>query len=209
MKDYQNTIQVYNQVAQHYEDKFMEATVYHHSYEKLLKRASLKHQKVLDAACGPGNISKYLLNKRADFSIVGIDAASKMIELAKKNVPQATFKVLDCRDIIKLNEQFDIIIFGFCFPYINKEDVFKSVEDAYQLLNKGGLLYISTMIGNYVLDSGSKSSSKGEHSMYMYFHERAYLIEAIQKKFQILENFTQPYQEGTKNDTDLFLIAKK
>ena len=61
MENYQNTIQVYNQVAQQYEDKFMKATVYHHSFEKLLEHASLKHQKVLDVACGPGNISKYLL----------------------------------------------------------------------------------------------------------------------------------------------------
>lgn len=209
MENYQNTIQVYNQVAQQYEDKFMKATIYHHSYEKLLKYASLKHQKVLDVACGPGNISKYLLDRRADFSVVGVDAAFKMIELAKKNVPQATFKVLDCRDILKLKEQYDIIIFGFCFPYINKEDVLKLIVDAYELLNEGGLLYISTMIGNYTLDSGNKSSSNGKHSMYMYFHEKEYLIEALQDKFQIVENFTKPYQEGVKNDTDLFLIAKK
>ena len=209
VNNYKNTIDVYNQVAQQYEDKFMYATVYHHSYENLLKHTSTKPQSVLDVACGPGNIAKYLISKRADFSVLGIDAAKNMIDLAKKNVPNATFKTLDCREISSLKRKFDIIIFGFCFPYINKEDVLKLIRDSYDLLNDEGLLYISTMIGNYELDSGMKYSSDGKHAVFMYFHEREYIVNALKEKYQLLENYTKQYQEDSKNDTDLFLIAKK
>ncbi|WP_299158520.1 class I SAM-dependent methyltransferase [uncultured Tenacibaculum sp.] len=208
---YQNIIQTYNKVSQQYYDKFMNTTVYHHSYGKLLKHTQKAHETVLDVASGPGNITKYLLNKRSDFKILGVDAAENMIQLAKENNTDANFTVLDCRNIKKLEQKFDIVIFGFCFPYISKEDCIQLIEDAYKVLNKNGLLYISTMIGNYNTDSGYKTSSDGKNSMFIHYHNPEYLIETIHNnKFQLLENYTKEYQEGTTiGDTDLFLIAKK
>ena len=208
---YQNIIQTYNNLSEQYHDKFMNATVYHHSYDKLLKHAKKTHQTVLDVACGPGNITKNLLSNRNDFKVLGIDAAEKMIQLAKENVPNANFKILDCRNIKDLPQKFDIIVFGFCFPYISKEECIQLIKDSYTILNKNGLLYISTMIGNYDTDSGYKTSSDGKNSMFIHYHNPEYLIEALHNnKFQLIENYTKEYKEGTSiGDTDLFLIAKK
>lgn len=211
MNNHNNTIQTYNKVAQQYHDKFMNATVYHHSYKKLLAHIKPIHKNILDVACGPGNISKYLLNYKSDFTVLGIDAAENMIQLAKNNVPNANFKIHDCRDIKTLNQTFDVVIFGFCFPYISKEECIQLINDAYQLLTKNGLLYISTMAGDYKTDSGFKTSSDGKNSLFIHYHNQEYLIEAlINNKFKVIENYTKKYQDGTSNnDTDLFLIAKK
>lgn len=208
---YQHIIETYNKVSQQYHDKFMEATVYHHSYDRLLKHCKNDHKTILDVACGPGNITKYLLNKRSDFKILGIDAAENMIQLAKEHVKDASFKVEDCRNIKYLNQKFDLIIFGFCFPYISKEDCIQLIKDANTILNENGLLYISTMMGDYNTDSGYRTSSDGKNSLYIHYHNREYLVDALQNnKFQLLENYTKKYQEGTTiGDTDLFLIAKK
>ncbi len=208
---YKNIIETYNKVSQQYHDKFMNANVYHHSYDKLLKHTKKTHQTVLDVACGPGNITQYLLNNSTGLKILGIDAAENMIQLAKESVPNANFKLLDCRNIKNLHQKFDIIVFGFCFPYISKKESVQLINDAYDSLNKSGLLYISTMVGDYDTDSGFKTSSDGKNRMFIHYHNPEYLIEAIQdNKFQLLENYTKEYQEGTiKGDTDLFLIAKK
>ncbi|CAM1365137.1 Trans-aconitate 2-methyltransferase [Tenacibaculum sediminilitoris] len=204
----QNTVDVYNKIAQAYQDKFMEATVYHHSYNALVNHIKPSHKKVLDVACGPGNITKYLLKKNPNLSVLGTDAAEKMVSLAKQNNPKASFNVLDCRDITSLQQGFDIIIFGFCFPYLTKEDALKLIKDAATMLHPNGLLYISTMIGNYKKDSRITASSDGKNSMFIHYHEPEYLIEALEEQeFKILENYTKLYQEG--GDTDLFLIAKK
>lgn len=207
-KRYQNIIQIYNTVAQEYQDKFANDTVYNHSYDLLLKLMEPTHKKVLDAACGFGKITHYLLNHNSKLSVLGVDAAENMVTLAKQNKPNASFKVMDCREINSLQQGFDVIIFGFCFPYLTKEDVLKLIKDVATMLLPNGLLYISTMIGNYEKDSRVTSSSDGKNSMFIHYHEPTYLIEALEaQEFKILENYTKLYQEG--GDTDLFLIAKK
>ncbi|MGG8497844.1 class I SAM-dependent methyltransferase [Tenacibaculum sp. TC6] len=210
MSHHQNTIQLYNRVAQQYQDIFMNDKRYHHSYDKLLSHLSKNHRMVLDVACGPGVISHYLLQNNANLTVLGIDAAEKMIELATNNVPEATFKVLDCRAISTLHTLFDVLIFGFCFPYVTKEEVHQLIKDAYQLLTPNGLLYISTMMGNYDTDSGYKSSSDGKNTAFIYYHSQEDLQNMLlESDFQILENYTKLEQEGTHKNTDLFLIAKK
>lgn len=207
-KRYQNIIQNYNAVAQKYQDKFANDTVYNHSYDLLLKHMEPIHKNVLDVACGFGKITNYLLNHNPKLSVLGVDAAENMVALAKQNNPNASFKVMDCREINNLQQDFNVIIFGFCFPYLTKEDVLKLIKDAATMLHPNGLLYISTMIGDYEKDSRVTSSSDGKNSMFIHYHEPAYLIEALEtQEFKILENYTKLYQEG--GDTDLFLIAKK
>ncbi|WP_440121463.1 class I SAM-dependent methyltransferase [Tenacibaculum sp. Ill] len=207
-KRYQNIIQIYNAVAQEYQDKFANDVVYNHSYDLLLKHMEPTHKNVLDVACGFGKITNYLLKHNPKLSVLGVDAAENMVALAKQNNPNASFKVMDCREINSLQQGFDVIIFGFCFPYLTKEDVLKLIKDAATMLPPNGLLYISTMIGNYEKDSRVTSSSDGKNSMFIHYHEPVYLIEALEaQEFKILENYTKLYQEG--GDTDLFLIAKK
>ncbi|CAM1355137.1 class I SAM-dependent methyltransferase [Tenacibaculum ascidiaceicola] len=207
-KRYQNIIQIYNTVAQEYQDKFANNTVYNHSYDLLLKHMEPTHKNVLDVACGFGKITHYLLNHNPTLSVLGIDAAENMVALAKQNNPNASFRVMDCREINSLHQGFDVIIFGFCFPYLTKEDVLKLIKDAATILHPNGLLYISTMVGDYEKDSRVTSSSDGKNSMFIHYHEPAYLIEALEtQEFKILENYTKLYQEG--GDADLFLIAKK
>ncbi len=207
-KRYRNIIQTYNNVAQAYQNKFANDTVYNHSYDLLLKHMGVTHTKVLDVACGFGKITHYLLHENPKLSVLGIDAAENMVNLAEVYNPKASFRVMDCRKVSNFKQGFDVIIFGFCFPYLTKEDTLKLVKDATNLLNPNGLLYISTMIGDYEKDSRITVSSNGKNSMFIHYHEPEYLIETLkQQKLKILENHTKLYQEG--GDTDLFLIAKK
>src|SRR5690606_3808601 len=97
----------------------------------------------LEIGCGPGNITKYLLSKKPDFDILGIDIAPNMVELAKQNNPTAHFALMDCRQINQLDTKFDGIIGGFCLPYLTRVESEKLISDASDLLNDNGLIYLS------------------------------------------------------------------
>jgi trans-aconitate methyltransferase len=95
MDRYKETFETWNKVASLYEDKFMDLDLYNDSYDFICNLITKDNAKLLEIGCGPGNITKYLLSKRPDFNIFGIDIAPNMIELAKKNNPAASFAMMD------------------------------------------------------------------------------------------------------------------
>jgi ubiquinone/menaquinone biosynthesis C-methylase UbiE len=78
----------YDKIAEEYQ---IDRHAFDHSKE-LTEFAGLlpKNGKVLDVGCGAGvPVAKFLVE--AGFEVVGIDFSEKMLKLARKNVPQATF----------------------------------------------------------------------------------------------------------------------
>lgn len=199
--------EIFNKYASDYEGKFMNVSLYADSF-KFFCDSLKQNASVLELACGPGNITKYLLNKRPDLKILGTDLATNMIELAKKNNPSAEFELLDCREYSKLNKKFDALLFGFCFPYLNKEEVERAISDSAALLNEKGVVYISTMEDNYE-KSGWKKGSKGDE-IYMHFYTEKFLSEALVKNgFSVLFTDRKDSFSGSESVTDLILIAEK
>ena len=76
---------VFNTQAKKYEEQFMNVELYHNALDLFCNHITKDNADILDIACGPGNISKYLLTKRPSFNILGIDLAVNMLSLAKAN----------------------------------------------------------------------------------------------------------------------------
>ena len=95
MDNYKETFETWNKLASLYQDWFMDLDLYNDTYDFICNSITKENAKILDIGCGPGNITKYLLSKRPDFDIYGIDIAPNMIELAEKNNPAASFAVMD------------------------------------------------------------------------------------------------------------------
>jgi 2-polyprenyl-3-methyl-5-hydroxy-6-metoxy-1,4-benzoquinol methylase len=204
----QTAVSIFNKNANLYQDKFMDVNLYGKSFD-LFCSTLKKDAEILELACGPGNITKYLLNKRPDFKILGTDLAPNMVALAKINNPTAEFELMDCREIFKLEKKYDAVICGFCLPYLSKEEALKLIADASQLLKTGGIIYISTMEDDYT-KSAFKKGSTGEE-IFMHYHQADYLTQALKEnKFMVIDLKRQDYPEkdGTKT-TDLILIAEK
>ena len=199
--------EIFNKYASDYEGKFMNVSLYADSF--ILFCNSLKQNaSILELACGPGNVTKYLLDKRNDLKILGTDLAPNMIELAKQNNPGAEFQLMDCRDILKLNKKFDALLFGFCFPYLNKEEVERAIFDSVVVLSEKGIVYISTMEDDYE-KSGWKKGSKGD-KIYMHFYTENFLKEILKKNgFRILLTDRKDSFSGNEPVTDLILIAAR
>ncbi len=198
----------WNKLAAIYQDKFMKLDLYNDSYDYFIDCLPKSNAKLLELGCGPGNISQYLLSKRANLDIFGIDLAPKMIELARLNNPKARFAVLDVREIDKLNAGFDGIIGGFCLPYLSGEECVKLIRQSFTLLNNTGILYLSFVAGD-PLDSGFKTGSGGR--VYFYYHRLQDLVDAVQDVgFSDIKVFNVNYMTSDKaTDVHTILIAQK
>ena len=202
-----NAAGIFNKYADLYQEKFMDVSLYHDSFNAFCDHLE-QNASVLELACGPGNITNYLLSKRPDLRIFGTDLAPNMVALAKQNNPSAEFSVLDCREIKTLGKTFDAVMCGFCLPYLHKPEALKLISDCAELLHPGGVLYLSTME-----DDNSKSTfkkgSKGDE-IFMNYHEESYLKETLEKNG--LKVFLTDRKNSTSNNepvVDLILIANK
>ncbi|MFT4602838.1 MAG: ubiquinone/menaquinone biosynthesis C-methylase UbiE [Arenicella sp.] len=208
MKDQKLTTQVFSEGAKGYAEKFMTYDAYHDSFDVFCGLIKKDDAEILDAACGPGNITNYLLKKNPSFKITGTDLAPKMIELAKELNQTAKFEL---RDLLSLDKTYDAIICGFGLPYLNKEEALRFIEKVSHFLCAEGVLYLSTMEDEYSNSGFQKSSSGKGPSLFIHYHEAEYLkTEMIKSGFEVVFEDRKEYvHTAEKSFTDLILIGKK
>jgi 2-polyprenyl-3-methyl-5-hydroxy-6-metoxy-1,4-benzoquinol methylase len=208
MDQAKSAIDIFNKLANGYQEKFMDVSLYYDSLDVFCNSIKKENPEILELACGPGNITKYLLEKRLDFKVLGTDLAPNMIELAKINNPTTDFELMDCRAITSLTKKYDGILCGFGLPYLSKDEAIQFIKDANQKLNKNGILYISTMEDDNS-KSGFKTGSTGD-KMYQNFHQADYLSAALEENgFTITYLERKEYVHNEENTTDLIIIAAK
>jgi len=91
---------------------------------------------VLDAGCGAGIPISQRLSER--FQVKGVDFSEAQIELAKKNVPNATFL---CEDMAKLDfpeNTFDGITSYYAIIHIPREEHQSLLANFHRMLKPGG-----------------------------------------------------------------------
>jgi len=203
-------VDLFNHYANDYQNKYMDVSGYHETLDLFCKSIENKNAKILELACGPGNITKYILDKQPNFNILATDLAPEMLKLAKENNPKADVRIMDCKGISQLKAQYDGIICGFGLPYLTKEETIKFINDSSRALVKGGVIYLSTMEDDYE-KSSLKSSSDGKHQLFMHYHEANYLLDSLTSSgFKILHEIRQDFPEKDQSiTTDLIIIAEK
>ncbi|MDQ0593503.1 ubiquinone/menaquinone biosynthesis C-methylase UbiE [Chryseobacterium ginsenosidimutans] len=197
MDKYLETFETWNKVAKLYEEKFMYLDLYNDTYDKFCEIMVKKNATILEVGCGPGNITKYLLDKRPDFEILATDISPNMIELAKINCPNATFQIIDSREIENIKKKFDAIVCGFCLPYLSELDVEKFIIDCKNLLNENGILYLSFVEGEKD-KSGYIKGSSGDQT-YFYYHNLENLISQLNlNNFEKQDVIRKSYEKNDK-----------
>ena len=200
------TINTFDKYADQYQDKYMKYEPYIATYRYLSNLLSADAE-VLDVACGPGNICKYLLEEKPDLIIHGIDLSPKMISLAKSNNPTAFFEVMDSRKISSFKKTYDAIVAGFLFPYLSREEVTQFIVSARAIIRTGGIIYISTMEGDY--ENSGYQSNKNTDQVYIYYHQAKYLMDQLKSAgFEIINIERKPFAaEHDSTVMDLFIYA--
>ncbi|MDE1925012.1 MAG: class I SAM-dependent methyltransferase [Patescibacteria group bacterium] len=132
--------ETYNRIAEdwfedhHGDSWWVEGT---DTFVSLLSRNAL----VLDIGCGAGVKSKYLSDK--GLKVVGADFSEKMIEIAKREVPAADFRVADIKDLGTIPETLDGVFAQAVLLHIPKNEAGKVVAGLAHKLREGGYLYIA------------------------------------------------------------------
>ncbi len=208
MNKNQQAVAVFNKHAKLYETKYMDISMYAEALDTFCQTMNNPTPLILDIGCGPGNLSTYIVQKLPDCSLTGIDLAAEMIELAKANIPQAQFKVMDCRSIATFKQKFDAIVCGFCLPYLNEIEATKLIRDCRNLLNPRGSIYLSTMEGSPE-ESTLLTSSTGDQ-VFTHYYKAEFLREQLEKSgFQIvLLKRIESSNPPSKPVTDLVMIGR-
>lgn len=209
MSEYLRSIEVWDKIADEYANKFMHLKLYHSSYDQFLLLLPKERGKVLDVGCGPGVLTRYLLNKSPDLDVLGIDFSPAMVQGAKKFCPEATFRVMDARDMRSLTGLFTGIAAGFIIPYLSVAEREKFLIDANKLLFQGGILYLS-YVPRPAERSGYIKRSSGDRLFFHYIETSVLSIILQEKGFEPLQSFTFDYSRSeNETETHCAIIARK
>ncbi len=200
------TIKAYNTSAEKYQKTIAELDNYNETFDYLEEKLN-DNNEILDLACGPANISSYLL-KRKSLNVTGYDLSDKMLDIAKTKVPRGTFFK---QSIIDFNapQKFDAVINGFGLPYLNPIQAIQSLQNSVNVLNNKGFLYISFMEGE---ESKLERPSFNHDVEFLIFYHRLKVIEEILKdlKLTIIKKWKIDYLEEDGSITiDNIIIAQK
>lgn len=208
MDTHQETFTTWNSLAEAYRERFMDFDLYDETY-RVFCRLLPEYAEVLELGCGPGNVSRFLLQERADLQVLATDYAPNMVEMAQREVPQMKTQVLDARELGNLEGSYHGIVCGFLLPYLSMEATEKLAQSCSEKLKKSGYLYWSYVPGN-PMDSGFLTGSTGLRSYFQYHDPdtiESYLLHA---GFQILETWDIPYKKtGTTEEVHRICILQK
>ena len=205
-----SSIQMFDDHANEYDTRYRTHEPYLQTYEEL-GRYLPQDQKlsVLDIACGPGHAVRTLMDKGFDLEVLGIDLSPNMLEAAGKNVPSGNFKALDARNIDQLDGPFDLILCGFCIPYLPPTECTKLISDLSNLLTPGGHAYLSAIEGETYVN---KENTTPSGDTYFVHHYPVNTLESAfaESDLQVLNLERKPIvtHDGSV-DNELFFYLKR
>lgn len=102
-----------------------------------------KHAKILDLGCGNGRLYDFLKPKQVSY--LGVDHNSHLLDLAKKNFPEAKFQLDDIMDLKLEEEAFDNAFCIAAFHHVpTKKMRQKVLASVHKALKPGGILILTT-----------------------------------------------------------------
>ena len=149
---------IFNELAQYY-DLIYSWKDYQKEADKI-KSLIKKHKKsdghdLLEVACGTGKHLPYL---KDSFSILATDLNKAMLSIARKNIPDVTFKQADMVKL-DLGKKFDVILclfssIGYVKTYPN---LTKTIKNFAQHLKVGGVVIIEPWFTETIYMTGLPS----------------------------------------------------
>lgn len=203
------SVATFDRLADRYAEKYFHVDMYDQYLERFVKRIKSQGARVLDVACGPGNVSAYLSKVRPDLKLVGIDLAKGMIKQARLLVPSAEFLVKDCRNMGELEQAFDAAAFAFGLSYLTDDDASQFFASLNAILTDSAMLYLSTITGEQSR-SGLETSSSGDrvYLEYRSVNDVVSMVERAGYAVDFTEVIASP-ANASKSTQDLILIAQR
>jgi putative AdoMet-dependent methyltransferase len=135
----------YNQTVKHAYLKFPFAG-YEDVNKIVLSSIQRKKAKILDIGIGTGMLAEKIIATVDSPTLMGIDISEKMLEIARKKIPNANLSIHDFKQTIILPKgftNFDYIISNYTFHHFTEKEKKERILYLLTLLKKGGKLIIS------------------------------------------------------------------
>ncbi len=135
----------FNEMADYYDAMYVDTAGYKNECDQIVeiarKAGKSDGDTLLDIACGTGGQAKILARH---FNVVGLDLSEGMIDIARKNVPDAEFHVADMCDF-DLGRQFDVVVnlygsIGFAENFDRMKD---AIRVSHKHLKYGGVFILT------------------------------------------------------------------
>lgn len=97
-----------------------------------------KEAEIVDLGCGHGFFSHYLVETSSKRRVIGIDIDKRKINLAKGTIRDRADILFECKDISKLEGEYDIVMLYDVIHHIPFEEQKNCLKACYEKLRKGG-----------------------------------------------------------------------
>lgn len=201
----QIAIATYEKIAQKYSHQYFDDLSETAYIDKFLHTIP-DGGKILDAGCGPGQFTQYMMGK--GFEVTGIDFSSAMIREATDRVPEGTFLPMDMRTL-EFEESFDGILAAYSLIHIASDDIPQTLEGFHRVLKPHGHIEIITQAGkpDQIIDEPFLPSEK----MFFNFFTTGRLTRFLKNagfnvQFQMEADSVDP---DSVSDRVIYTIAQK
>ena len=137
MDEITKTRDAYDKIADIYNKELWGDHPYDAQIDKFV--AMVRGNDILDLGCAVGSFTKYVADKGK--IVDGIDYSKNMIAIAKENVNNANFYVMDMLDL-NLNKKYDGVMAINSTIHVEKKRMQELFDSIYNLLNDNGIFFI-------------------------------------------------------------------
>lgn len=134
---------VFDALGAEYEKAFAASKTHRRSLEWLLGRLA-PGSRVLDVGSGTGRPTAETL-ANAGHDVLGVDVSPVMVDLATRQVPAASFRCADIRDVPLADDSFDAVCVYFSLLQLDRREQADLVRLLVRALRPGGCMVLATV----------------------------------------------------------------
>jgi SAM-dependent methyltransferase len=200
----------YDPVAEEYAEKFFHELQHKPFDRELLDRFSegvCGTGPVCDLGCGPGQIARYLHERRVD--AFGLDLSLAMIEVAQRLNPGIHFEQGDMQALRAEEGTWGGIAAFYSIIHIPRESVVRTLRELRRVLRPDGLVLLAFHIGQEVihLDEWLDKPVSLDFFLFSLTEMEGYLREAGFAIEEVLER--APYETVEHSSRRGYIVARK
>ncbi len=170
-------------------------------YLDIFSKLIEKGKTVLDVGCGAGKpVDEYLV--KSGFTVNGIDISTRMIELAKKNVPEAFYEVKDMSNLQDGEYCVDGIVSFYAIFHAPREKHQDILRKFASFMPNGGTILITMGSGAW---EGAEKDFHGAKMFWSHYGAEKNIELVESAGFRIILHEI----DGSANEKHLVIIAQK